>query len=470
MPDRRSRKKTRRPVSKRKGEIGGDVSRSTNVIGDHNIIQQTLPPVDPVAPSALHQLRPPVGDFVGREHEIETLINALRHNKRAGISGINGMGGIGKTELALIVAERLTDDYPDAQLFINLQGTDSNPRAPGQVMEICIRAFLGPETRLPEDLDHLSQLYRNQLNGKRVLLLLDNAADSGQVRPLLPPSGSALLVTSRHAITLPGMTRFTLSPLTDKEAQELLLEIAPAAESAAEKICALCGNLPLAIRAAGSLLAITPDLDPVEYAGQLEDERNRLDRIGSEGVDIDVAASFNLSYARLTPESARVFRLLSVFPGTFDALAAERVCSDKDHVQLSNLVRRSLVLYESSMKRYRLHDLAWLFADAKLSAEERTGGSKRHATHYKDMLAAAQTLYFQGNEALVVGLALLDLEWGNILLGHAWVTAQGVEADQDVARLGMAYSDTGVYLLNLRQHARADSLAGNRLGRCKAFE
>ena len=409
-------------------------------------------PADPV--TTLHQLRAPVGDFVGRELEIDTLINALRRESRACITGISGMGGIGKTELALLVAERLRDDYPDAQFFINLQGTDDNPRSPEEVMAICIRAFLGPEAKLPEDPEQLSHLYRSQLSDKRVLLLLDNAADSAQVRPLLPPTGCAVLVTSRQSVALPGMTPLTLYPLTEKEARQFLLEIAARAEPAAEQICKLCGYLPLALRAAGSLLAITADLDPLDYAAQLQDERSRLERIGTEGVEIGVAASFNLSYARLASEASRVFRLLSVFPATFDAAAEEVVCADAGHVQLSDLVRRSLVLYDESTKRYRLHDLARLFADAKLSAEERAVGQKRFATHYKDVLAAANELYLEGGESLLRGLALFDLEWGNIQAGHAWVVAQTDAADADVARLRMAYPDAGLSILDLRQHSR----------------
>lgn len=116
--------------------IGGDVTNSSIFTGDIKI--------EATVTTALHQLRAPVGDFVGREKEIETLINALRHESRACITGISGMGGIGKTELALLVAERLRDDYPDAQFFINLQGTDTNPRSPQDAMAICIRTFLGP--------------------------------------------------------------------------------------------------------------------------------------------------------------------------------------------------------------------------------------------------------------------------------------------------------------------------------------
>ena len=150
-----------------------------------------------VVGNALHQLRAPVGDFVGREQEIDKLIAALRRDSRASITGISGMGGIGKTELALFVADRLSDEYPDAQFFINLQGTDAIPRPPQEVMAACIRAFRGPEATLPEDLDQLSQIYRSELSGKRVLLLLDNAADGRQVQPLLPPAECSLLVTSR---------------------------------------------------------------------------------------------------------------------------------------------------------------------------------------------------------------------------------------------------------------------------------
>ena len=436
----------------------GDVENSVIAAGYNNIvgnkITYNLQQTANATINALHQLRPPVGDFVGREQEIETLINALRHDSRVCISGMNGMGGIGKTELALFVAQRLTNDYPDAQFFINLQGTDSNPRSPQDVMANCLRAFLGPEARLPEDLEQLSQLYRSQLSGKRVLLLLDNASNSAQVRSLLPPTGCALLVTSRQTITLPGMTPLTLDLLTEKEARDMLLKIVPRAEAAAERICQLCGYLPLAIRAAGSLLAIMADLDPLDYAAQLNDERNRLKRIGGEGVEIDVAASFNLSYARLTPEAARVFRLLSVFPGTFNAAAAEVVCDDVGHIRLSELVQRSLVLHDESTKRYRLHDLARLFADAKLSVVERAAGQKRHATHYKDVLAATNTLYSQGGEALARGLALFDLESGNIQEGHAWVAEKHVAVDDNVARLGIAYPVAGANILLLRQHSR----------------
>lgn len=440
-PPRKVAKRARRTVA-----IKRDVINSQIITGDNNVIYNH-PPVA----TALHQLRAPVGDFVGRSKEVETLINALRRDSCACITGISGMGGIGKTELALLVARGLEDDYPDAQFFLNLQGTDANPKPPQELLAACIRAFLGPEVKLPEDLHALAQLYCSRLNGKRVLLLLDNAADTAQVLPLLPPTGSALLITSRQSIALPGMTLLTLDPLSKNESRRLLLKIARRAKPVADEICKLCGYLPLAIRAAGSLLAITADLDPVDYAAQLQDERNRVERIGTVGVEIGVAASFNLSYARLEPKTGLVFRLLSVFPASFDAAAEELICRDTDHVELSDLVRRNLVLYDESTKRYHLHDLARLFAQVKVTAEEREVAQIRFATYYKEVLAVANRLYLQGGETLLRGLALFDLEWTNIQAGHAWVA---VQSDADVASLAIQYPDAGRYVLYLRQHSR----------------
>ena len=171
----------------RSAAIGGDVGSSNIITGDGNVgvagskVDGDVVARDKVtqiyqaashAATALHQLRAPVGDFVGRDREIEALMEALRSGQHACITGISGMGGIGKTELALLVAERLSLEYPDAQFFINLQGTDSNPRRPEEVLASFIRAFVGLETALPDGLDQLTQLYLSQLSGKRVLVCL----------------------------------------------------------------------------------------------------------------------------------------------------------------------------------------------------------------------------------------------------------------------------------------------------------
>ncbi|HEV2799671.1 MAG TPA: tetratricopeptide repeat protein [Pyrinomonadaceae bacterium] len=407
----------------------------------------------PFSPSTtLHQLRAPVTDFVGREREIEVLIDALRTGGSAGISGISGMGGIGKTELSLLVAHRLRSEYPDAQLFIDMRGTDEKSLAPADALAACIRAFLGADTKLPEAVDELIKIYRNSLDGKRALILLDNAADSAQVRPLMPPAGCALLVTSRETLALPGMKRLTLEQLQPTEARDLLTTIAPRTPpDIADRISYLCGYLPLAIRAAGSLIDVTPDLDPAAYATQLHDERERLKLIGREGVDLDVEASFQLSYARLQPDTARVFRQLAVFPASFDAAAEEAICQDAGHTHLSNLLRRNLILYNTETARYRLHDLARLFADSRLSDDERDAVQERHAKHYLAVLGRAEQLYLEGGEAFMRGLSLFDLEWTNIQVGQAWAASH---ADDNIVAVQLCsrFPVVGAYLLSLRQH------------------
>lgn len=411
--------------------------------------QTSAPPV-----ATPHQLRAPVSDFVGREKELDALINALRTGGSAGISGISGMGGIGKTELAVLVANRMRPEYTDAQLFIDMRGTDEKPLTAADALAECIRAFVGADAKLPEDVNELVKIYRNVLDGKRALILLDNAADSAQVRPLMPPPGCALLVTSRETLALPGMKRLALEQLLPQEARDLLTGIASRTPpDIADQICHLCGYLPLAIRAAGSLLDVTPDLDPAAYVTQLHNERERLKLIGREGVDLDVEASFELSYARLPPETARVFRQLAVFPASLDAAAAEEICQDAGHAHLSDLLRRNLVLYNSETARYRLHDLVRLFADSRLSDAERDAVQERHAMHYYAVLRNAGDLYLEGGEAFIRGLALFDSEWTNIQTGQSW--AEGHADDNNAAaRLCSRYPDAGAYLLHLRQHPR----------------
>ncbi|MFL6286219.1 MAG: tetratricopeptide repeat protein [Pyrinomonadaceae bacterium] len=407
----------------------------------------------PVIPT-LHQLRAPVGDFVGREKEINELLATLRGGASAAISGISGMGGIGKTELAFYVAERLRDVYPDAQLVVDMGGTNDKPRDPEDALAACIRAFVGPEQRLPDDLQELTRIYRAVLDGKRALILLDNAYDGAQTRPLLPPAGSALLVTSRNAVTLPRMKHVMLEQLEPSEARELLREIAPRVPpDTADHICFLCGYLPLAIRAAGSLLDVTRDLAPDVYAEQLRDERRRLELIGAEGVDLGVEASFGLSYERLAPDAARVFRQLAAFPAFFDARAEETVCEDPEHKHLTDLLRRNLVRYNEETRRYSLHDLARLFADSRMSDNESHTTRMRHAAHYLTVLGECDELYLKGGDVIKSGLALFDVERRNIEAGQEWARRHS-SADETVARLCNQYPAAGAYMLSLRQHPR----------------
>lgn len=290
-------------------------------------------------------------------------------------------------------------------------------------------------------------LYLSVLDGRRALLLMDNAANATQVEPLMPPAGCLLLVTSRQHFTVPGLAAKNLDTLSAADARELLLTIAPGIETQADEIAALCGHLPLALRLAATAMVKYRNLSPADYVRRLRDRQQRLQLID---------ASLSLSYELLSEALRERWCWLAVFPDTFADDAAAAVWGvevDEAHEILSELIATSLAEWNKTSNRYRQHDLARLFADTKLSAEERAVGQKRFATHYSYVLAAANELYLKGGESLLRGLVLFDLEWGNIQAGHTWVAAQADAADADVARLGMSYL-AGAWVLDLRQHSR----------------
>ncbi len=419
-----------------------------------------------------HQLRSAVLDFVGREEEIEALVTALRKGK---LSGINGMGGFGKTELALIIGNRLKEDFPDGQIFVDMGGTSETPLHPAKAIAACIRAFVGLDTKLPDDIKELRAFYLNVLTSKRALVVLDNAVDRDQLTPLLPPPGSTLLVTSRSRIVLPGMTSITLDQLKPEEARTLLLSISSRVRfKVADRICELCGYMPLAVRAAGSLLAVLVDLEPADFARELENERTRLERLRNEGIDISVTASFNLSYSRLSKQMARVFRQLATFPGTFDSEAEINICDDKQHKHLSELVRRGMVFYESETNRYRLHELVRAFAKTLVRQKEWARLNKLFSEHYLTKLKEANQLYIQSGAAHGEGLELFTKEAENIRHGWNWSNGQS-EHDDDAAKVGWSYTNDGAHVLlnrmaaaELKLWAQASLSIAKRLGDRKA--
>ncbi len=457
--------------------VGGDVNVSGHgkFVGhdDHstNITYEAPLPVVP----ALHQLPPPPADFVGRETELNTILNDLTGG--AVISGIRGLGGIGKTALALVIADRVKAQYRDAQFIVNLRGASDRPLSPAEALTHVIRAY-HPTAQLPESVAELQAVYCSVLEGKRALILLDDARDAAQIKALLPPASCFLLITSRQHFHVPGLRPTDLDTLPPEEARELLLEIAPrigfviasraaakqspaqpdeiasarkdaSRNDAADEIARLCGYLPQALRAAGSLLFNVIDLDPADYAAQLRDERTRLEQIGVDPfIGVSVEASLNLSYAMLSPDAQRVFRQLSVFPATFDAAAEEAICADGGHRHLSTLLQLSLAQYNPATKRYHLHDLVRLFAGG-----EGETTSRRHAEYYKNVLSAAQDFYLQGSDGILRGLALFDAEWPNIQAGQAWAVAH-IDEDPIAAQLCDDYPDAGTYILDLRLHQR----------------
>lgn len=401
-------------------------------------------------PLYLHQLSPPPGDFTGRSSEFNDILSVLIYQK-VNVIGLFGMGGVGKTTLALKLAEQLTPQYPDAQLLINLRGASQQSHlTPRDVMVRVIRAFL-PEIRLPENETELQALYRSVLHGKSSLLILDNAADDRQVKPLIPPSGCLLIITSRKLFTLPGLHLLKLDYFPASDAQTFLTKICTRIKSQAKEIASLCGNLPIALRAMGSLFATTPDLDPGEYIVEMRDMQRRLEHIGTVGVELGVEASINLSYRQLKSSTAAVFRMLAVFPGSFSAEAEEVICQDVQHKHLSQLVQRSLVEWNSIHARYQLHDLVRIFAANLLSDNDKRTTQSQLSAYFGEVIVKAVTLYNQGGHELKLGLGLFDVEWENIEAGFTWAAANH-DSDDFAAKLCNDYIISGWAIIRHRLH------------------
>ena len=325
--------------------------------------------------------------FAGRSEELKSLTSLLDEADGRGtvlISAISGMPGIGKTALALHWAHQVADRFPDGQLYANLRGFDpaDPPADPGTV----IRGFLGalqiPAQAIPAGLEEQAALYRSTLAGRQVLIVLDNAHDPAQLRPLLPGTpGCLVLATSRRQLTslviTEGAHGLTLDLLTLAEARELLGPARTAAEpQAADELIELCGRLPLALAIAAARAAERPRSPLARLAAELREERYRLDALDAGEAPASVRAVFSWSYENLTGPAARMFRLFGATPGpditapaaaSLAALPLAQARKALDELGSAHLVA------EQPPGRYHLHDLLRAYAAEQLRASEPTG-------------------------------------------------------------------------------------------------
>ncbi len=420
------------------------------------VVNQIPAPIPAIASApvlnTLHQLSPPPEDFIGRTDELKELRAAILIGG-VHISGLHGQGGVGKTALALKLAADLAPNFPDAQIYLDLKGVSEKPLTAVEALSHAVRTF-HPEAKLPEKVDDLCPLYNSVLHNKRVLLLMDNAKDTAQVQHLAPPPGCTLLITSRNHFHLDGIKAANLDMLPPADATKLLLQIAPRINGEADAIAKLCGYLPQALRLAGTTIAERINLKPEKYREKLADEKHRLELLGGGGKGID--ASITLSYNLLDAETQLRWRKLGIFPDTFDAPAAAAIWEaefDPAQDALSDLLKFSLLEWNESTERYRVHDLMRTFARAKCSEAESNAAALQHARHYLDVIKSAANSYKKGGETLMRGLALFDLEWGNIQAGQSWASAHS-SGNPGAARLSSDYPDRGTYVLGLRQHPR----------------
>ncbi|ORT58698.1 BTAD domain-containing putative transcriptional regulator [Streptomyces sp. CB03238] len=341
-------------------------------------------PVEEPAPapavSRPAQLPATVADFTGRAAFVAELGDRLATAEGSvmAVSALAGIGGVGKTTLAVHVAHAARPRFPDGQLYVDLQGAGARAAEPETVLGAFLRALGTHDSAIPDTLDERAALYRSTLAGRRVLVLLDNARDAAQVRPLLPGTeGCAALVTSRvRMVDLAGAHLVDLDVMSPEEALQLFTKIVGAERVQAEREAALdvvaaCGFLPLAIRIAASRLAARRTWTVAVLAAKLADERRRLDEL--QAGDLAVKATFELGYGQLEPAQARAFRLLGLADGPDISLAAAAAVLDLPlhdaEDLLESLVDTSL-LESAAPGRYRYHDLVRLYARACAARDE----------------------------------------------------------------------------------------------------
>ncbi len=327
------------------------------------------------------QLPADTPDFTGRDDAARELARVVRDRSPAApppVVVVTGPPGIGKSTFALHACHGLRGAFPDGQLYLDLTGAGGQRRDPGDVLVEVLRTLGLTGAAVPRSLSERAALYRSRLADRRVLVLIDGAADAAQVRPLLPATpGSAAVITSRRQLTdLPGARHIELDVFGQDEAIRLLTRIAGAERVAREPdqaaaIVRACGSLPLAIRIAGAKLSGRQGWSLRVLGERLEDESRRLSEL--QVGDLGVRATFDLSVRLLKPVAARAFRLLGLLgtpelPGWVVGALLDR--TDEDDV-LDELVDASLLqlVPADGRPRYRLHGLLRQYAREEALAE-----------------------------------------------------------------------------------------------------
>lgn len=377
-------------------------------------------------------------DFTGRAADL-TRLDALlpaaetREGSKAGdspsgavvraaaIAAIDGAAGVGKTTLAVVWAHRVSDLFPDGQLYVNLRGYDPGPPAkPEAVLDEFLRALNIRADMIPPTVQERAALFRSLVNGRRILVVLDNASSAEQVRPLLPGSPTCLVVvTSRASLTglavSVGPVRINLDVLSSEEAVALLRTIigehrAEAEAVAVAELARLCARLPLALQVAGQRAAARPHVPLVDLNAELADEAQRLEVL-SAGTDefTSVRAVFSWSHRNLPGGQARMFRLLGLHPGpnisSHAAACLVQATPTQARWLLGGLAEAHLVEH-AGPDRFRSHDLLRAYAREQCArghnAENQHDAVRRMVGFYLHTAAAADHLLHPGRRRVLV--------------------------------------------------------------------
>ena len=377
------------------------------------------------APVVPRELPGALRHFTGREHELQALTSLLdRLDDKAGtvvISAIGGTAGIGKTALAVQWAHQVADRFPDGHLYVNLRGfhPSGNPMPPTEAVRRLLDALGVPAARIPAGIEAQAGLYRSLLSGKRMLVVLDNAREAEQVRPLLPGSpGCLVLVTSRSQlaglVAAEGAHTLTLDLLPQAEARELLARRLGRARVGAEprgaaELIGLCAGLPLALAIAAASASARPGLRLAALAEELRDVQGRLDALETGDPAVSARAIFSWSLSDLPAQAVRMFKLLGLHPGPDITIPAAASLAGIAPPQVRKALRELAGAYlvnEHVPARYAMHDLLRAYAAEQAHAfdseADRKAAIRRILDHYLHTARAADRLLQPGRSPIAL--------------------------------------------------------------------
>ena len=418
-------------------------------------------PAEPAAPPPVpipRQVPAATAGFAGRERELQALddlADAWGDDRgRTTITVVDGAGGMGKTALARHWAHRAADRFPDGQLYVNLRGFGpGEPVDPTAAAGTLLSTFGAADDQIPAGVEARTALLRTALSGKRALVVLDNARDVEQVRPLLPGSDAFVVVTSRNQlrglVSRDGARRITVAPLSGAESQAMVEGIAAGATAeVTRELADLCGRVPLALAVAAEQVARAAEPEPTDLLTELRDEQGRLDALSSgDDLSTDVRAVLSWSYRTADEESARLFRLMALAPGPDISVPAAAALANLPGGRVRQLLDRLAAAHlveEKPGRRFEQHDLIRAYAAELVGADdpEETSAAMRRvllwyratAVKARGKLSAHQGISFEESDEVEA------LEFNDRATAGDWLDderANLVEAVWVSARIGL---------------------------------
>ncbi len=401
-------------------------------------VEQESAPTD--SPVTLWQLRLPVESYVGRTDQQNALVQTIREAARGGARlALVGDEGMGKTELALAIAEQLQHDFPDAHLLLDMRGPDGSPRPPQQCMQAIVHAF-DPQAQVSSDDQHCTRRYHAALHQKRVLILADQVQHPDQVAALDIPPGCALLITSDTPLSISGVVEEPVLPLSPGESQHLLQTLCPRIEpDSAASLAEQCGGIPLVLRIAAGILAANPTW-PVDGLSEV-----LANTAHNHASPLETLLAFSATI--LTPLEQATLAQVCIFPTSFDLDAAlavvnlQGVSTGEDSAAppqpgkqrgrsvapgveqvLERLCAMLLVDEDPDDARYTLHPAIQRWARTFLDDTTTTALYRRFARHYTQIAAEIEEHYLRGGDYLFDALETFDRERPHLEAGwnYAW--------------------------------------------------